>query len=297
VVLLDRGHGQAGQARGGGLGRGHRGGGEHERRLGPVGGADPPQPAQDLRDVGAEDAAVVVALVDDDIAQRRPEAGPAAVAGKQRPVQHVGVGQEVVGVLARPVALLAAAVAVMRRRPHVQAQRLDAGELVVGERLGGGEIEHRRTPLAAGAALLEDRRERGELVAQALARRRPGGQRDVTPDPGGLGGGDLVLPGSLDPARTPGGHELRSRPGRPLRYPRGACGQHLQVAQAVLAAGNGREALDHGAAGRQGAHRGAIVIEAADMPDRDRPTRRRDGQHLGLHVGLFVHPYRRAWLH
>ena len=76
------------------------------RRFGPAVG-DPAQPAQHLRDVGAEHPAVVVALVDHDVAQLRQEARPAFVAGQQRAVQHVGVGEDVLAVVAGEVALLA----------------------------------------------------------------------------------------------------------------------------------------------------------------------------------------------
>ena len=45
------------------------------------------QPSQHLGDVGAEHPAVVVALVDHDVAQGPEEAGPAGVAGQQRVLQ------------------------------------------------------------------------------------------------------------------------------------------------------------------------------------------------------------------
>ena len=105
-----------------GLGGG--GGGQQEDRVGAVAGAQPAQPAQHLGDVGAEDAAVGVALVDDDVPQRAQEGGPAGVGGQDAAVQHVGVGQDVVGVLADPLALLDGRVAVVDRRAHRGAQRL-----------------------------------------------------------------------------------------------------------------------------------------------------------------------------
>ena len=115
--------------------------------------ADPPQPAQHVRDVRAEDAAVVVALVDDDVAQRAEEARPPLMTGEHRTVQHVGVGQDVLAEVARPVPLLPGAVTVVGHRAHVDAQLAQPGQLVLGERLGGREVED------AGAAL--DRVDRG----------------------------------------------------------------------------------------------------------------------------------------
>ena len=98
------------------LGLGDGRGGEHERRVRAVDRAHPAQPAQHVGDVRAEDAAVVVALVDDDVAQRPEEGRPAGVPRQQRAVQHVGVGEDVLGVVAGPVALLASAVAVVGGR-------------------------------------------------------------------------------------------------------------------------------------------------------------------------------------
>ena len=116
-VVDDGQHVEAGQPVGVHLGLGHGGRGEHERRVGAVRRAHAPQPAQHLRHVGAEHAAVVVALVDHDVAQRPQEAGPAVVSGQQRAVQHVGVGQDVLGVVARPLPLLSRAVAVVGGEP------------------------------------------------------------------------------------------------------------------------------------------------------------------------------------
>ena len=54
---------------------------EHERRVAAVVGAHPPQPPQDRRDVRAEHAPVVVALVDHDVVEAAQERRPTARAG------------------------------------------------------------------------------------------------------------------------------------------------------------------------------------------------------------------------
>ena len=95
------------------LGLGDGGRGQHEGGLGAVQRRHPTQPSHDLGDVGAEDAAVVVALVDHDVAQRAEEPRPAGVVGQQRAVQHVGVGEDVLAVVARPLAHLRGRVAVV----------------------------------------------------------------------------------------------------------------------------------------------------------------------------------------
>jgi hypothetical protein len=51
--------------------------------VGAVERADAAQPAEHVGDVGAEHAAVVVALVDDDVAQGTEEGRPPAVGGQQ----------------------------------------------------------------------------------------------------------------------------------------------------------------------------------------------------------------------
>lgn len=129
------------------VGLGSRGRGEQEDRLGAVAGADAAQPADDLRDMGAEDPPVAVAFVDDDIAQRPQEGGPAGVGRQDAAMQHVGVGQDVVGVLADPLALLDGGVTVVDRGPDGGAQRggqLAYGAPLVGRQcLGGGQVQGR----------------------------------------------------------------------------------------------------------------------------------------------------------
>ena len=214
---------------GGLLGGGHRGRGEHERGVGAVGGADAPQPSQHVGDVRPEHTAVVVALVDHDVAQRAQERRPAVVAGQHRAVQHVGVGEDVLGVVARPVALLVAAVAVVGGDPDVEPERADGGHLVVGQRLGGREVEDGGAaplPLAPRGA---DGGEGRQLVGQGLAGRGAGGEDHVPPGPGRLGRLDLVLPGTLDPGAGEGGDHVVGRPGRPVGVGGRAGRQHLDV--------------------------------------------------------------------
>ncbi len=81
------------------------------------------QPAQHLGDVGAEDAAVAVALVDDDVAAAAQERAQRACWGSSDAVQHVRVGQHQVRVRADPVALGGGGVAVVRRRARRRSGR------------------------------------------------------------------------------------------------------------------------------------------------------------------------------
>ena len=122
VVVADRPHVETGEPRRV-LGRvAHGGRGQHERRVGAVDRADPAEAAQHLGDVGAEDAAVVVALVDHHEVERPEQSRPAVVPREQRAVEHVGVGEDVLAVLAGPVALVVRRVAVVGGDAHPEPE-------------------------------------------------------------------------------------------------------------------------------------------------------------------------------
>ena len=118
--------------------------------------------------------------------------------------------RDVLGVVAGPLALVAAAVAVVGGDPYVESQRADPGQLVLGQCLGRREIERGGAAFASGAAAPESSGQRGELVGQRLAGRRTGGQDDVLPRVRRVGGGRLVQPGLVD-AAAPEGLDDRGR--------------------------------------------------------------------------------------
>ncbi len=123
-VVGDLDHRKAGETAGGHRGLGGGRGGQQEDGRGAVAGAEAAQTAQDLGDMGAEDPAVGVALVDDDVLQRLEEGGPAGVGREYAAVQHVGVGEDVVGVLADPLAFLEWSIAVVHGGSNRIAQRM-----------------------------------------------------------------------------------------------------------------------------------------------------------------------------
>ncbi len=150
AVVRDRYDVRADEAGGRDLRLGHGRGGEHEHGRRAVARAHPPQPAEHRRDVRSEHSPVVVALVDDHVAQPAQVRRPPRVAGEHVAVQHVGVGEDVRRVRAHPLSLLRRGVPVVRRGAQSrQLESLQRPQLVVGESLGRGEVEGGR-PTAAG---------------------------------------------------------------------------------------------------------------------------------------------------
>ena len=235
------GHGhdvETGQPRRGTLRLGDRGRGQDERRVRAVVRADPPQPAQHLGDVGAEDAAVVVALVDDDEAQRPRNAAHRSWPGSSERCSMSGLVSTYSAwsrAQSRCSRLLSPSWVVIRTSRPSPASEC---QLVVGQRLGRGEVEHGRAALVPRAAGRADAVQGGQLVGQRLARGGAGGEHDVLAGVGGVGRDDLVAPGLRDAA--PG--EARpttsgSAQAGQLGVTRRAGREHLEVGQPPLAPG------------------------------------------------------------
>ena len=206
---------QAGQQPGAVTRRPHRGRGEHEHRPRPavaVSGSvmrhHPAQPPQHVRHVRAEHSPVSVALVHHHVAQPAEKPGPAVVPWQQRPVQHVGRGEQVPCVAARPVPFGPGRIAVEDGRLHPrQAERADRAELIGGQRLGRRHVEH-------GVAR-QHRGERGQQVPEGLAGRRRGGDDHVPAGPRVVRGQRLMTPWRADAAVREGTGHRRRHPRRP----------------------------------------------------------------------------------
>ena len=103
--------------------------------------------------------------------------------------------------VAGPVALVAGESPswVVTRTPSPSAA--SPAELVLGQRLGRGRGRARwRRAARAAPRARSDRGQGGQQVGQRLARRRAGGEHDVLPGVGGLGGDRLVAPRVVDAA-------------------------------------------------------------------------------------------------
>ena len=189
-----------------------RRGGEEKLRLGPVDGRGPAQAPEDVRHVGAKDAAIDVRLVDDDVAQVLEDVSPAVVMRQKPDVQHVGVREDEVGPLPDLPALLGGRVAVVDRRP--EARELELGEaprLILGERLRRVEVE--RPLLRVGRERVQHRQVESERLPARGARR----DDDVLAAPRRFQGLDLVLVELLDAAPA----KCFRKPGMEVRRDRG----------------------------------------------------------------------------
>ena len=167
---------------------------EAERRVRAVVLAHAPQPPEHGRDVTAEDPALRVELVDDDVAQPHHERRPALVRRQDPDVQHVGIRQHDVGVLARPRTVVGARVAVEGDRAQSGDEpRSQRAQLVVRERLGREDQQRGVAPVVDHR--LDDR----HLVAQGLPGGRAGRDRDARTGAEPVDRGGLVRVEAVDP--------------------------------------------------------------------------------------------------
>ena len=169
------------------------GGGEDEPRVRSVVAGDPPEPPQDAADVAPEHPPQRVGLVDHDVGEVGEQLRPAGVGIEHPVVHHVRVGQDDAGVAAHETALGGRRVAVVGGGAHLgEGKGPDGPELVLGEGLGGVEVE--RPGLAVGEQRLEDR----EVEAEALAAGRAGRDHHVAAVPDGCQRLGLVCPQAGD---------------------------------------------------------------------------------------------------
>lgn len=130
--------------------------------------------------------------------------------GREDPaVQHVGVGEDVVGVLTYPFAFLDGGVAVVDGGTDPVAQRgrelLHRAPLVGGQGLGGGEVEGgRATAVGSLGAVQEGAEDRGE-VGQRLAGGGAGRDDDRLAVQSVLRRSRLMGPGMIDSGFLDGG--------------------------------------------------------------------------------------------
>src|SRR5713226_1501489 len=181
-------------------GVGDGGGTADELGIAAVKVGDAAEAAENIAEVAAEDAAVGVQLIEDDVTEVFEEAGPARVVREDAGVQHVWVGQDDVTFFADGFASVRGCVAVVGENAEAIFQTLvelvKFGELVLREGLGGEEVE------CAGVGIFKDRVQNREVIAERLAGSRWCDDNGVFSSAYGFGGGGLM---GVEAADTFGG--------------------------------------------------------------------------------------------
>ena len=145
AVAVDHFEGRLGQGLGqlAGIGDGRRGADELRRRS--VEFADAAQPPQQIRHVAAVNAAIVVQLVDDPVAQLLEQLGPLGVMRQDAGMQHVGIGHHDAGPLPDRLARVLRRIAVVGEGAQIAAylrgSRLKFVQLILRQRLGRIQID------------------------------------------------------------------------------------------------------------------------------------------------------------
>jgi hypothetical protein len=138
-------------------------------------------------------------FVDHDVAQRSQERSPSRVAGQQRVVHEIGVGQDVLAVVADPAAFVRWGVTVVGRRPQPgDGQSVQARQLVGGQSFGGAQIERGGAPTGRGGRTTDDLGEHRQEVTEALAGRSASGDDDMAAVMGKIGSLPLMRPRRRD---------------------------------------------------------------------------------------------------
>ena len=219
--------------------------GEDERRERAVVCRHPAQPAHQDSQMRAEDPSVNVAFINHDVAQRSHERSPSLVAGQQRVMHQVGVGQNVLAVVADPAAFVRWGVAVVGRSAKPRdGQRGQARHLVGGQSLGGAQIEGGGAPTGRGIGTVENVREHRQEIAEALARRCAGRDDDVRTAMRKVGGLALMRPQLGDAGRAEGRVERWGNPVGPWHRLLHA-GRHLMNVNEPFPAPPAGQAREH----------------------------------------------------
>ena len=141
-----------------------------EDRIRAVVAAHPPQAAQDVGQVAAEDAAIGVELVDDDEFQVFEQLRPARMVRQDARMHHVGIAEHHVRLAADGAARVRRRIAVVGGDADLDVriarddlrEPVQLGELVLGEGLGREQIERTRR------RVLQDRVQHRGVVAERL---------------------------------------------------------------------------------------------------------------------------------
>ena len=154
-------------------------------------------------------------FVEHDVAQILEQAHPFRVVRQNSGMQHVRIREDHVPAFADRLARVAGRIAVVgeHAKAVVEARRqiVQLRKLVLRERLGGKQVE------SARVAILEDRIQHGQVVAESFAGGGGRHHHEVFPGVSEFGRGGLVRIQLLDALRSVSGskfeaHPLRHRP-------------------------------------------------------------------------------------
>ncbi len=216
---------------------------QDEPRIGAVQRADPPQPAQHVRQVRAKDPAVDVRLVHHHVAQVPEKGRPRLVVRQDPHVQHIGVREDDGGRAPHPGATPLRGIAVVRHDAGAAqrgGQPLEHAQLILSQRLGGVEVQ------GASEGIGHQRLEHRHVVAQRLAAGRAGGYDDVPAVAGRINRPGLVRVEPLDALRRQHLPQARRQRTFQVRPDRRARRNALYVGDLLEIIGQRPQVLDKG---------------------------------------------------
>jgi len=210
AVLIEDLNIRLGEAGGELAGIGDGGGATNKLRVGAVEAGDAAQAAKNVGEMTAQNAAVGVQLIENDVTEIFEEADPFRVVRENAGVDHVGIREDDVAAFANGFAGVAGRVAIVGEDAEgiveARSEIVKLGELILSEGLGGVEVK------GAGVGIFEDGIEDREVVANRFA---GGSGRDddhVASGANRFGGGGLVSVEAFNAFGVVGGYEIRANP-------------------------------------------------------------------------------------
>ena len=199
----------------------------------------PPEPAQDHRDLGAEHPPQHVRFVDHHERQTEEEVGPPGVIGEQRRVEHVGVGQQKVRARPDQRAFRPRRVPVVHGGLELrELERPDGPELVARE--GLRREQEQRGGLRDRERCLRER----HLVDERLPAGRPGREHHVAAGRERLQPLGLVRIEPLDPEQPEPCDEHVGKVRRERLHEGRPCGDVLHVHERPVGLGIGGQMVE-----------------------------------------------------
>ena len=192
-----------------------RRGATDELRIAAVEAGDAAQAAQHVAQMAAENTAVGVQLIEDDVAEVFEQARPARVMREDAGVQHVRIGQDDVPFFADGSARVGGSVAVISENAEAIVETLveivEFGELVLREGLGGEEVER------AAIRIFEGPVQYRQVIAQSFAGGRGRDNDDIFSGVDGFGCLGLMSVEVTNAFGGLDGGEIGMHPGREVR--------------------------------------------------------------------------------